>query len=252
MSNRLMYTCTALAGTNKSGSIKADSDGYYETVLGAVNVYNSQQQFYTAEPVKKILDESSHFMRRVKGGMLHGECGHPKLTPGMTSSDFVRRVMQIYETNISHHIADVWIDDQHVKDDKGNKVIATMGRVKPTGPMKDGLAEAFENKRQNVCFSIRSLTNDILDRTGRYTKNITQIITWDWVMEPGIQVANKFSYPSLEQLQITRQVLEEIIQETEKMGVGFESGGFDAYKLMEEMGWKRLNYDTNKPAYLQW
>lgn len=252
MTSRLMYTCTALAGTNKTGSIKADSDGYYEVVLGAVNVYNNQNQFYNADPVKKILDESSHFMRRVKNGVLHGECGHPKLLPGMSSNEFVRRVMQVYETNISHHIGDVWLDGDHVKDDKGNKVIATMGRIKPTGPMSTGLAEALENKKQNVCFSIRSLTNDLMDRSGKYVKNITQIVTWDWVMEPGIQVANKFSFPSLEQMQVTRQMLEDIIQETEKLGIGFESGGFDAKALMREMGWTRLNFDDKKPASLQW
>ena len=195
------YQCTALMGTNKKGSLKCDADGYYNVVLGALDYYNSSGAFYAYEPAKKLFDQSSTLQRRITKGVLRGECGHPKFQPGQSKKDFMMRVLSIEEQSVSHHISEVTIDETTVKDKAGRPVVTIMGRIKPCGPMGDGLAASLENDKENVCFSIRSLTDDIMDARGRHVKNLVEVITWDYVNECGIDIANKYDNPALEEFQ---------------------------------------------------
>ena len=71
----------------KQGILKADGQGYYEQIIGGLNMDNSADMRYTAE--KKVLDlfeGSSVFKRKIQRGVLRGENGHPKFSPGMTLS----------------------------------------------------------------------------------------------------------------------------------------------------------------------
>lgn len=241
---RASYSCTALNGTNKAGVVKCDADGYYDVVLGALNFYNSQGAYYPFDSAKELFSESSDLMRRINNACLKGECGHPKREVGMSFREFFMRVLNIFEDKVSHHIRRVYIDDQNVKDRNGNRVIAVRGEIKPAGPMGPALKEALENRHENVCFSIRSLTNDITDSSGRVIKNITKIITWDWVTEPGISVANKYAFPSLESLSdvtVTFESLQAIV-DSEPVGLGLESNVASVKDAMKAFGW-----DSNKP-----
>lgn len=226
---RTTYQCTALAGTTKTGKISADADGYYTVVLGALDFFNSAGDFYVYEPAKELFESSSSLMRRVSSGALRGEYGHPRFVPGMTNRDFLMRVMDVNEQCVSHHIKDVWIDSNSVTDKDGRKCIAIMGRVKPCGPYGEQLAAQFENPNENVCFSIRSLTEDIVDANGTTIKTLREIITWDYVNEPGIHVANKYSAPSLEAL-ITRHITTDNLiaarDHMRKSGMGLESAAY--------------------------
>lgn len=198
---RPTYQCTALMGTNKTGTLKADAAGYYEVTLGALDFYNSAGAYYPAAPSRKMFEDSSQLMRRVKNGALRGEYGHPKFTPGMSKRDFLMRVLDINEQSVSHHISEVWIDEENVKDKAGKKVIAVVGRIRPTGPFGDALAKALENPKENVCFSVRSLTDDYTAKSGNHVKVFKEIVTWDYVNEPGISVANKYEFAALESLE---------------------------------------------------
>jgi hypothetical protein len=62
------------------------------------------------------------------------------------------------------------------------------------------LKEQLENAKENVCFSIRSITDDYRDATGQVFKIIKEIYTWDYVNEPGISAARKWLSPALESL----------------------------------------------------
>jgi len=197
---RAMYQSTVLVGTNKTGALKADADGYYDLVLGAFDYYNSCGDYYPLDPVKEMFEESGSLMRRLRNAALRGEYGHPKRVPGQSMREFMSRVMEIRETNVCCHIAEVMIDNQAFSDNKGRKIPVVVGRVKPSGPMGQFLAASLENPKENVCFSIRSLTEDVDDGRGGYTKLIRHIITWDYVNEPGINLATKFNSPSLESI----------------------------------------------------
>jgi len=199
-SDRINFNCTALVGTNKVGNLKRDADGYYEVVLGALDVYNFSGQFYPSTGVKELFQESSSFVRRVRRAALRCEYGHPKRDPGMSMPEYANRLTQIWEHMVCCHIKDVWLDTQKVKDPSGRVVIAIMGKIRPAAtPYGLALEKQLENPHENVCFSIRAVTHDVMVR-GRYEKNIKEVITWDYVNEPGIAAANKFSFPSLESI----------------------------------------------------
>lgn len=254
--------CTALAGTNKIGALRADAAGYYEVVLGALDFFNSAGAFYAYEPAKVLFDESSNLQRRVKNGALRGEYGHPKFTPGMTNRDFLMRIMEINEQSVSHHISEVYIDSDRVHDRDGRKVVAIMGRVKPCGPFGDQLAAQLENPNENVCFSIRSLTEDVVDERGITIKTLREIVTWDYVNEPGISVANKYSAPSLETMYTRMVTQDNLIAARDFMrdkGIGLESGSLATIEsAIANLGYGRFEKRDSgllvpkKPKHLDW
>ncbi len=250
---RVMFSCTALQGTNKRGALTADEDGYYTVVLGGLNVYNSAGAYYPLDKAKALFEESSVFMRRVKSGCLKSECGHPKKSPAMTMRDYLNRIMQVEETNVCCHIAEVWLDHDNVKDENGRTVVAIMGKIRPSGPRGEALKDALENGRENVCFSIRSLTDDRIEG-GVLTKHIKTILTFDWVTEPGISFAKKYHSPALESLTETVFTEEHFLLAEEysnaHTGVGFESAGISFESLRDELGWTKKPQPM--PASINW
>lgn len=254
---KAVYRCTALAGVNKEGVVKADPDGYYDVILGAFDYYNTNGAFYAFGPAKKLLEESGILMRRIRKGVLHGERGHPKREAGMSDEDFIRRALAIDETNISHHIKEVEVDDQNVVDKSGKKIIAIRGRIKPFGPGGDDLASSLENPHQNTCFSIRSFTEDI--RNGlQHIKNVVEIITWDWVVEPGIAIANKYDFPSMESFDpvyFRQEHFQKALEAAEaNYGKGFENSDSrnDLNYLMKRFGYTKRENGLVLPADARW
>lgn len=195
--NGFSLSCTALVGTNKAGTLKCDADGYYQMVLGALDVYNSGGAFYPEASARHLFAQSSSLMRRIASGNLRGECGHPRPQPGWSMDDFVNRVRDIYEPNVCMHIRKVTVDYSTYRNANGQPIITIIGEVKPSGPMGPALKESIENRHEDVCFSVRSLTNDVY-RNGRVEKNFRMIVTWDYVNEPGLAQAHKWNAPSLE------------------------------------------------------
>ena len=224
----ISFSCTALIGTNKAGDLKCDEDGYYTVVLGALDFYNSVGAYYpNGESAKELFKASSSFMRRIASGALRGEYGHPRMGAGMAPRDFMARCNDILETNVSHHIRKVWVDYTSVKGPDGRPCIAIMGEVKPSGPMGDALKASLDNPSENVCFSIRSFTRDQMTN-GVIHKHLLQIVTWDYVNEPGISVATKWKAPTLEsfdemEVTIDHLVAARAIQQAS--GIALESNG---------------------------
>lgn len=234
------YGCTALLGTNKTGKLTPDEDGYYTLVLGALDVFNSAGAFYPLGPAKALFENSSSLMRRISSGNCKGECGHPKKEPGMSMRDYLARIMRIEETNVCCHFKEVWLDDQAVKDKSGRSVCAVIAKVRPSGPQGPALKDALENPNENVCFSVRSLTNDF-SQGGILHKNIKTIVCWDWVTEPGISVATRWNSPALEsfeEVEFTSAHLEQVAQVDRSSSIGLESsGGLGVEDLRHDLGW---------------
>lgn len=193
-----VFQCTSLAGTNKTGLIPELDNGYRLVVLGALNIYNSAGEYYAAAQAKKMFEESSDFMRKVKSGALFAENGHPPFEPGMTELQYKTRLLEIRESRICAHIRRVYLDDKNIKDRNGNTVIAILGEVAPDGELGYVLDKAFANKDRNLAFSIRSFTSVDYSHNGRRTKHIKWVTTFDFVGEPGIHVADKYWSPALE------------------------------------------------------
>lgn len=254
MLNSVTFSCTRLNGTNKVGLLKPDSDGYYRVVLGALNCHNSSGGYYPYEPAKRLFERSSSLMRRIERGALRAENGHPVWETGMSQTQYANRIMQIYEKRVCAHIRQVdLVFDKH-KDDRGRPIIAIEGLVAPAGELGYVLEKALANPHENIAFSIRSFTNDVESYIG-LQKNLINIITWDFVGEPGISVAEKYRSPSLESYEdkvFSRSTLERAFSNNEitYSNPSMESAKMNADELFRSLGW--VNSNESQPSYLKW
>jgi hypothetical protein len=248
----IRYTATKLQAIQKKGVLKPDADGYYPLVIGGLNVVNSSGEYYVLEGAKELFDSSSFLMRRIKSGNLKGELGHPKKQPGMDEEAYFARIMRVEETNVCSHFKEVWLDDKYgINNPKFNNpaMVAIMALVKPSGPQAESLKQSLENKAENVCFSIRALTENYLIR-GVTHRVLRSILTWDNVTEPGINIANKWDTPSLETLEstfVTKNDLERICKLPESLSM--ETG--DSF-INEALTLFDKQKNTRQPKYSQW
>ena len=256
MFSAIRFGCTSLVGTGKKGVLKPDNDGYYSIVVGALNVYNSAGQYYVYEEAKELFTSSSQLMRRIKRGVLRGEYGHPKRIPGMSDEQFAARIMSIYEENTCCHHAEITLDFENVRDENGNKVIGIVSKVLPSGPKGAALQKSLDNPKENVCFSIRAFTDDYTHR-GIDQRILRNIVTWDYVTEPGISSAEKFKSPALEELSattFTRGQLERTYNQSSLNGVATESVTLSLEELFESFGWQTHTGTSvlKAPGYSGW
>lgn len=250
MLNNVTFTCTRLFGTNKVGDLKKNERGYYTMIIGALNMFNSAGMYYRADAAKQFFEESSSFMRRVKRGALRGEYGHPRREAGMSMQAYYARLLSIHEDKVCCHFASVNLDFENYKDDQGRPIVAIIAEVCPNGPLGHVLEKQLANPQENVCFSIRSFTDDKMER-GVINRYIKTIVTFDYVNEPGMAVAEKYNSPALEGLEDTvftrGQIEAGAIQIMETAGVGNESVQLNAHELMASLGWEIPRTAKNAP-----
>lgn len=212
-----------LGAENKpSGLPEKDEKGYYKVNLGGVGVKNSKGEFYLADGVKdKFFNAKNTILaQRLAKGYLLGEMGHPNPMEYPNPADFFKRVYTINQQNVSHAIREVKMVDTP------NNGIVFLGWVKPQGPKGEFLRESLENEDRNTPFSIRSMSVEGVNRrTGQKVLKLDEILTWDWVDRPGIETANTWDTKrmSLESMEITIEVLEEILDKMNTEGVSQES-----------------------------
>jgi len=204
----IKFTETVFSNKGKKGILKPDENGYYTVILGALNVYNSAGEYYKAEGALELFKSSSHLMRRIESGALYSELGHPKKLPGMTNQDYYNRIITLNENNLCGHISEITLDHNYGKEHpeyNNPDMIAIIGKVKPSGEKANALELSLSNPKENTAFSVRGLTeNEYVN--GRIERVLTNIITWDFVVEPGIHIANKACSPSLEDFLVNETI----------------------------------------------
>lgn len=212
----------------KNGIVKPDADGYYTGPIGGLQTYNSAGALYVFDEACKLFESSSIFMRRVKNGNMKGELGHPKRQPGMTDDEYMDRYLTVEETNIAVHFSEIWLDkDFGKKNPQYNNadIVGIMAKYKPSGPRAAAVQASMENPKENVNFSIRSLTRDSFVR-GRHIKVLDTILSFDVVTEPGISHATKWDSPSMES-ELTRPVtkteIKRLMERRRMAGMSVES-----------------------------
>lgn len=254
MAERILFGNTILKGINKGGSLKPDENGYYTVVLGALGVQNSANEIYTdTETARRTFSENSTLMRRISRGLLRGEYGHPDPSDFPNFMMFERRVRAIKEDQVSHHISDVWLEEI---DYNGQRVCGILGKLKPCGPYGPALKESLDNPKENVTFSGRYYSNVSKTPTGIQCREIHTVATWDYVSEPGIEMAQKYSSPTLESANDTvfyREHLEEAMRyeaSHQELAVSMESGGYSAKDLIADLGFKPKERPTR--ASMRW
>lgn len=245
------FSCTALAGTGKAGVLTADADGYFSLPIGGLNCFNSVGQFYPYQAAKNLFEQSSALMRRISTGCLKGEYGHPKRQVGQSMDEYAHRIMTIEEKSVCVHFKEVWLDFNSMKDDLGRPIIAIMASLRPSGPYARALEDSLGNPKEDVCFSIRSFTEDVR-MGGIVNRNLVEIVTWDFVTEPGISTARKYKAPSLESYVDESFTKDNIINAVKPMeGAAMESSAIAAADaIFRAFGWDKDALTT--PKHLTW
>lgn len=258
-----MFACTSLVGVNKVGNLKKNENGYYPMVVGALNAFNSGGQFYDYEQSRLLFEESSSFMRRVKRAALRGEYGHPKppareIDPRLQrirEEEFARRCLTIDEQSVCCHHMRLWLDFDGVKDKQGQPVISIMSEVAPNGPLGHVLEKQLLNPNENVCFSIRAFTNNSIVR-GVEVRVLKEVVTFDYVNEPGIATAEKYLAPALEhqiEVPMSRSLLEDAIYRNRPSGLSMESAIVNGDSLFNMLDWDVPGRRSGKtPIYTKW
>lgn len=238
----------------KQGILKPDGQGYYEQIIGGLNIDNSADMRYTAErSVVELFNNSSTLRRKMDRGVLRGEVGHPKFMPGMSKADFINRLFQIYEDNTCVQYKEIWLDNTVAKNKDGTPVWVIFAKFTPSGAKGGFLEKQLKNGNENVCFSIRSFTEDY-KVAGKINRDIVEIVTFDYVNEPGIHIAEKYKSPALEgisngiEILVTQKDFEDAFTEAVSMGVATESSVIQSRELLfKQFGWKK---QIKKPGYL--
>lgn len=267
LGNSIVFECTTMRGLNKKGIIPADEYGYRTVVLGALNVFSRKGEYYALEGAEDLFKSSSIFMRKIEGEALRGELGHPNPEPGMTEEQFSFRIRQVVEKRVCLHIRRVWLDHTNVRDDSGRTVIAIMGELAPSGELGHVLEKSFNNPYENVAFSIRCFSDVDRSYGGAITRKMREIVTWDYVSEPGIKVADKYYSPSLENndsgirtystnqmeslinREYTRSYLEKTWKNSKSHQYSEESVFLTADQLFQSFGWTD---QVKTPAFARW
>jgi hypothetical protein len=247
----IKFTCTSFDSNQKKGVLKPDENGYYELPVGGLNVLNSAGQWYDYDGAKSLFESSSQLMRRVKRGALRGEVGHPAPKPGQSEDEYAMRILTIDEKNVCAHFAELYLNFNDYKSDDGKPIIAIMAKVAPSGPYAAMLQSSLDNPRENVCFSIRAFTADYYERN-RYMRVLKNVVTFDYVNEPGIHIAEKFKSPSLESRLdkvVTRNQMQRAIL-TNSAGLAKESFTLTPDELFASLGWS--TQQNNGPAFAKW
>lgn len=242
--SNIVFTCTRLNGTNKVGTLKKNENGYYTMVIGALNMFNSAGMYYDFKAAEQFFKESSALMRRVQRGSLRGENGHPRREPGMTVQAYYARLLQIHEDKTVCHFASITLDFNNYKDDQGRPIVAIIAEVCPSGQFGHVLEKQLQNPNENVCFSIRSFTDDKMVK-GIVTRYIKTIVTFDYVNEPGMSVAERWNAPGLESFEDVSMTRAEVEAGTRlvagSFGVGNESVQLSSDELFSSLGWEPVD-----------
>ncbi len=246
------FSSTYLAGKNKKGVLKPDSNGYYTVIVGGLNIHNSAGDYYVLDGSKELF-ENSTFKRRIQNGALKGENGHPRREVGMSDDAFLDRFLTIVESNVCVHYSDVWLDFDSVKDPSGRPVVAIMAKARPSGPLSKVLEDSLNDPNQNTAFSVRGFTKDI--QMGSTKQRILKtIITFDHVVEPGISIATKWNNPALESLH--EEKLDDYTFKKYNKTIQATHTATEAKLLLNELSWieKENVYKDNvfTPIFNKW
>lgn len=185
------YDCNILKSSGKCGILKPDENGYREITLGAFDCMASDGSAYypMSAHIKKLFSESGELQRRAKSERLRGEANHPQFIPGMSLDVYLDRLREIRNELVSHHIKSPRLVVS--KDANGKKLVLVKGLVKPSGVHYAALERSLANREEDTCFSLRSIVGFHFEG-GKRVNDVRELVTWDWVSEPGMDIASKY------------------------------------------------------------
>lgn len=239
-------------GNNK---VETREDGAYKVILGALNAYNIHSEFYLVDGVKNLLENGGYhsMASKLKRGLLKGECRHPFKEPGMTDTSFVNRNLIVDNGSASHHILEVLLEETDEVEANNAKVVLIWAWIKPTdNDHGRALRADLDDESVNVAFSVRCFSV-LRNINGIMSRFITNIITWDWVDNPGIARAVKpatsksslTTESAIHDVSVTANMLDEL-KDMNNVITTENSGTLSIISFLE----KKLSGDN--PVYKRW
>ena len=192
----------------------------YKILAGGLGVINSEGHMFPAtQEIRELFMDNSALVRRATSGALKAETNHPSQEPGETKEAFVRRFMSINEQKVCALINKIEIGDTPITM-KGQEqgFYPVWIWVEPIGQFGKGLQSDLDSENSNTAFSIRCLSKRGTNG-GRVTRSIFHIVTWDWVNEPGINVAKKSAWVTQESMEIDSGVLQTFLSHGDDLTV---------------------------------
>jgi hypothetical protein len=109
----------------------------------------------------------------------------------------------------------------------------------------------LENPKENVCFSIRSFTDDYYEK-GVLCRDIKNIITFRLCERTWYPYCEKFKNPALEDLQLVTLSKSDFDKSLQRqvVGVGKESAMMNMTELFASFGWSEKK--KGLPAHSNW
>ena len=251
--SHLSFNLKPVVGVKQTGLIKPDEHGYRLVCVGGFEIENSAGDYYVMDQVvRSLFDASSELQRRATKGGLRGEMEHPEPEPHDTPKTFMERMLHIEKNRESHIMRQIFLNDKDVKDKNGRPVIGTYAWVKPSGVFGHLLEQSFNDPYQNVAFSIRSISANRPRPNRTLIRAVRKIVTYDWVTEGGIHIADKSWSPALESarklghLHINREMV--TARHSALAGnVAMESHRVNLQELINLFGW-----DASPQEVLNW
>lgn len=184
-------------GSDGKGGQIPDKDGFYTTILGALNIKNRAGEAYCWPLSKPAFSDESILRRKLSYNSLISEMDHPVRSDYKDEEEYDRRLGTYLNNRKCAIIKEVWLDETGSisKNIPSNLIwpnsvpVLIMGKVKPVGIFGGLLDEAFKDPDQNVFFSMRTIS-----RRNRLTGAlILDVLTgFDWVTEGGLIVSNSW------------------------------------------------------------
>lgn len=200
--HEIIYRANPSLLEGKQGKLPKDAQGRYKVLVGAYNMRNTCGDKYIFTSRVQALFKSSKARTRADNNQLYGEPDHPELR------DFVKRTrtheeaVALYLDRLNHvppdrqahQIHDFWYEPLPDKVD-GETVYGVYALITPLHPRQK---DSLENPQENTAYSVRSFIDRYPSRCGGYLFEAKELITWDWVSNPGISMAGKYNTPGLE------------------------------------------------------
>jgi len=219
---------TVLEG--KQGILPKDDKGRYIVMVGAYNAKNTSGDKYVFTQQVKNLFSKSVARTRCADKQLYGEADHPELSHFRNKTRSFEEAVAMYmdrlwvvpTKNQAHQIHDFWFEELPDRVD-GQPVYGVFNLI---SPINERQRASLENPEENTAYSVRSFIDKEPSRLQGWLVETTELITWDWVTNPGISYAGKYNTPGLES--------QTLIEFNDGMDVLINDGVFRHLQKMQE------------------
>lgn len=182
----------AIAKQLKIEKTPIKEDAGYRVLLGAFNTYNIKGEFYRLDDPDRLLNDKTLLADRYKNGLLKSEWDHPDVS-GLPPEAARERYLYIDPNRTCNQITKVEFFTTNIKEEGWDlPIILVIGWVVPIPVFGDKLEQLLKDPNINVAYSVRVINLKPKLINGIKVKDVLDVITWDYVSEPGVYTSTQW------------------------------------------------------------